>query len=76
MYSVKGIKQRILSSKSNYIIDLRLPKGEKEVVKSHAIKYDGSLNKFLTEQLMKLWKGTRQKQKSKSLGKMSVFIIN
>ncbi len=28
-------------------IDLRLPKGEKEVVKSHAIKHDGSLNKFL-----------------------------
>lgn len=28
-------------------IDLRLPKGEKEAVKSHAIKHDGSLNKFL-----------------------------
>lgn len=42
-------------------IDLRLPKGEKEVVKSHAIKYDGSLNKFLNRAINEAMERDKEK---------------
>lgn len=42
-------------------IDLRLPKGEKEVVKSHAIKHDGSLNKFLNRAINEAMERDKEK---------------
>ena len=30
-------------------IYIRIPKGQKKNISAHAIKYDGSLNKFLTD---------------------------
>lgn len=43
-------------------IDLRLPKGEKEVVKSHAIKHDGSLNKFLNRAINEAMERDKEKE--------------
>ena len=42
-------------------IDLRLPKGEKEVVKSHAIKHDGSLNKFINRAINEAMERDKEK---------------
>ncbi len=42
-------------------IYIRIPKGQKENISAHAIKYDGSLNKFLNRAIIEAMERDKEK---------------
>ena len=44
-------------------IYIRIPKGQKEYISAHAIKYDGSLNKFLNRAIIEAMERDKGKDK-------------